>query len=332
MRVVVLHNAVHADSGPDEEDVLVQADAVCVALSGLGHLATRLSCTLDLRALKSMLEEERPDAVFNLVESIEGDGRLIHFVPGLLETMGLPFTGNPAEAFFLTSHKVLAKELLHGAGLPTPAWSGAASRGGEAPGGGRYIIKSIWEDASLGLDDDALVDCSEEALAGFLLAREGEPGAPFFAETFIEGREINLSLLGDVEGGVKVLPPAEILFSGYPTGKPRIVGYRAKWAPDSFEYMNTPRTFSFSDSDEPLLERLSELAVRAWNLLKMRGYGRVDFRVDGDGRPWILEANANPCLSPDAGFTAALDRAGHSYEEGIARILAGALAGVDGRT
>ncbi len=84
---------------------------------------------------------------------------------------------------------------------------------------------------------------------------------------------------------------------------------------------NTPRRFDFPPHDSPLLKRIGELAAACWDLFRVRGYTRVDFRVDPDGRPWILEVNANPCLSPDAGFAAALERAGISYDEAVARIL-----------
>jgi D-alanine-D-alanine ligase len=118
-----------------------------------------------------------------------------------------------------------------------------------------------------------------------------------------------------------VLPAAEIDFSAFPAGKPHLVGYRAKWEEDSFEYQNTPRTFDFPPQDGPLLARIGQLARACWRLFGMRGYTRVDFRVDQAGQPWILEVNANPCLSPDAGFAAALQRAGIAYHTAIARIL-----------
>jgi D-alanine-D-alanine ligase len=122
-----------------------------------------------------------------------------------------------------------------------------------------------------------------------------------------------------------VLPPAEIDFSALPEGKPHIVGYAAKWHAASVEFQQTPRRFEFPDSDAVCLGQLSELALRCWRLFDLRGYARVDFRVDADGQPWILEVNTNPCLSPDAGFAAAVDRAGLPWYAAIARILRAAL-------
>ena len=126
---------------------------------------------------------------------------------------------------------------------------------------------------------------------------------------------------GRAQDGPELLPPAEIRFDAYPPGKVRVVGYRSKWEEGTFEFANTPRTFEFPAQDAPLLANLKELALRCWKLFDLRGYARVDFRVDGEGRPWILEVNANPCLSPDAGFSAATLRAGLTFPDVLCRIL-----------
>jgi D-alanine-D-alanine ligase len=166
-------------------------------------------------------------------------------------------------------------------------------------------------------DDSVLAGLAPAEVGERLAQRAARTGRPCFAEQFIEGREFNLALLA----GPELLPPAEIEFSAYPPDKPRIVGHRAKWQSDSFEYHNTPRRFDFAAADGPLLDELRELARQCWTLFRLRGWARVDFRVDAAGKPWILEVNANPCLSPDAGFAAALQQASIPYDEAIQRIL-----------
>jgi D-alanine-D-alanine ligase len=121
------------------------------------------------------------------------------------------------------------------------------------------------------------------------------------------------------------LPPAEIEFINFATGKPRIVGHDAKWNESTMEYINTPRRFDFPLADRALLDELEALARRCWAAFDLHGYARVDFRVDNDGQPWILEVNANPCLSPDAGFAAALQQADLSFTDAVERIIADAL-------
>ena len=142
----------------------------------------------------------------------------------------------------------------------------------------------------------------------------------FFVEEFIEGREFNLSILAG-ESGSQVLPPAEIIFTNYPEGKPKVVGFSAKWKEDSFEYKNTSRTFTFSKTDEPLLHSLREIAQKCWHIFDLSGYARVDFRVDSQNQPYVLEVNANPCISPDSGFFAACNEAGVPFREAVRRIV-----------
>ena len=325
MRLAVLHDEPPAEPRPDEQDTQEQARHVARQLEALGHAVARVPFGLDLGAARRALEQLATHAVVNLVESAGGSGRLIHLAPALLEVMGLRFTGAGSAAMFATTHKPLAKRLLAAAGLPTPDWVEAGGSGGgvsaRAP---RWIVKSVCEDASIGISDDAVVEvASTERLAALVAERAARLGGEAFAERYVEGREFNLSLLAK-DDGVEVLPAAEIVFEGFPAGKPRIVGYAAKWEEASFESSHTPRRFAFPASDRALLAELEWLARSVWSLFGLSGYARVDFRVDADGRPWILEANANPCLAEDAGFATAAGRANLKPPAVLARILAAA--------
>jgi D-alanine-D-alanine ligase len=134
-----------------------------------------------------------------------------------------------------------------------------------------------------------------------------------------------IALLGGTEDGEpQILPPAEIRFVGYPDGKPTMVGYRAKWEEGSFEFNRTPRTFDFPAADSGLIRSLVDISRACWKAFDLRGYARVDFRVDRAGRPWVLEVNTNPCISPDAGFAAAAGRAGLTITDVVRRIVADA--------
>jgi D-alanine-D-alanine ligase len=333
--VAILHNRVADDASESDRDVLVQVEAVDAALAQLGHARVVVPCDLDLQALQQQLRWLRPQVVFNLVESLAGSDALGFVAPALLDSMAVPYTGSPTVATFLTNHKLLAKQRLSQAGLPTPVWYSDSPGAGSPPGGGpaggpvrpgdRFVIKAISEHASVGLDEHSLVTVTGQAeLQGRLQEFQQALQRPCFAEQFIDGREFNLSLLADA-GGCQVLPPAEIDFSTFPAGKPRLVGYRAKWDPTTFEFHNTPRRFGFPPQDGPLVERIGELARACWDLFGLGGYVRVDFRVDPDSQPWILEVNTNPCLSPDAGFAAALQQAGLGFDEAVARILTDAF-------
>jgi D-alanine-D-alanine ligase len=333
VRLAVVHHAVGPKAPADEQDVLDQAAVVASALTQLGHDVVILRCSLDLATMSRELTTRGIEAVFNLVESLEGTGRLIHLFPYLLDAMGLFYTGANALSQLTTSHKVLAKERLRAAGIATPDWVGPFPKDGSGSNApikagedkeGVWIIKSLWEHASVGLDEGSVVRGNREDVAAMLPQRAALLGGVCFAERFVEGREFNLSLLTGPEGP-QVLPPAEILFEDFAPGTPRMVGYQAKWDPDSHAYQNTPRRFPKAAEDGSLLQNLRKIGVRCWDVFSLRGYARVDFRVDAEGRPWVLEINANPCLSPDAGFTAALEQAGISFEEAVERIVGEAV-------
>jgi D-alanine-D-alanine ligase len=103
------------------------------------------------------------------------------------------------------------------------------------------------------------------------------------------------------------------------------VDYIAKWDQDSAEYQGTQRSFDFPPGDAMLIENLRGIAQKCWHSFELSGYNRLDFRVDAEGKPFVLEINSNPCISPDSGFVAAAQRAGLSYPMIIERILLDAI-------
>ena len=333
MRIAIVNNEAAQTGTPDQLDVLVQVDSIRGTLITLGHEVETIVCGLDLSYVQNCLKKMGAEIVFNLVEDLEGHGRLIHFFPFLLDAMAMPYTGSCAESLLITSNKVMAKERMEKAGLPTPEWIGpypknlyySDNSSSDNLTSGVWIIKSVWEHASIGLDENGLIETRElESVHIAMKKRVTQLGGACFAERFIEGREFNLSVLSGPDG-LEVLSPAEIIFEGYGAEKPRFVDYRAKWDETSYEYHHTPRNFSFGSKDSILISELKRLAVECWKVFGLRGYARVDFRVDNQGHPWILEINANPCLSPDAGFAAAAVNAGISYPDIIKRILDNAL-------
>jgi len=329
MRVAIVNNALGQADAPDQHDVMIQVDSVGKALIALGHEVETISCGFDLSYTGNRLKDFGPEIVFNLVEDLEGHGRLIHLFPFFLDAMAIPYTGSCAESILLTSNKIMAKERLKTAGLPTPEWIGpypvtmpwTGNRKDHSLLPEAWIIKSVWEHASAGLDENGLLRSRDfESVYMAIKKHATRLGGTCFAEEFIDGLEFNLSLLQGPDG-VEILPPAEIIFDGYGNEKPRILGYRAKWDKTSYEYRHTIRTFSFNSKDALLIAELKRLALKCWTLFGLRGYARVDFRVDNHDLPWILEINSNPCLSPDAGFPAAAAYKGIGFAEIVRRIL-----------
>ena len=321
MKAVVLHSDVPEDAGMDEKDAIVQAACVSAALSELGYEPTSMPFSLNCAHIIDMLRDLQPAFVFNIVETMAGQGSLIHVAPSILDFLRIPYTGASTEAMFLTSNKVLAKQILNREGIATPLSLLPHEGRGEHFVEDTYIIKAVWEHASTWFHDDSIIHAKDSHQLREATAHlQRQLGMTCFAEAFIEGREFNISLLAG-DGGPHVLAPAEICFDDFPPGKVRVVDYLSKWVEDSFEYHHTPRCFDFPEEDAPLLLQVTDLALQCWRVFGLRGYARVDFRIDSAGKPWVLEVNTNPCLSPDGGFYAALGRSGLSFTQAIERII-----------
>jgi len=319
--VLVAHNPVGDDADPSTRDVLDQVALVVTGLEALG--APHRAVPVAGRAAAERLELEPDAVVFNLVESPPGAARLQVEVAEALAGRGVPFTGSDAVAIWLTTDKLATRERLVAAGLPVAAGGRLDPRRPDvldrvpAP----WIVKPAWEDASLGLEGGGVCDRPEEAVARAAALERQYGGEPVLVEHLLPGREFNLSLL-DGPGGVEVLPAAEMEYVDFPPGMPKVLGYEAKWDHDSFAYTHTVRRF-LEGRGEPELEReLEGLARAAYQACGLRGYARVDLRLDEAGRPRILEVNANPCLSADAGFMAAAGQAGLDAAAVVARVLA----------
>jgi D-alanine-D-alanine ligase len=272
---------------------------------------------LNLELLKKRILKEKPDVVVNLVETLDGQGRLIYLVAALLKYLDVAYTGSGHYGLQITTDKVGAKAEMITFGLPTPSYF-SVSEINKLETGKKYILKPIWEDASVGIVDESLVSNNTASRA---LEKAMKTGIrDWFFEEYIDGREFNVTLLETISGW-KVFTPAEILFVGFPDGKPKILGYESKWFNQSFEYNNTPRTYEFNQKDSELIQNMKDISLKCIDVFKLNGYVRVDFRVDMNNKPYILEVNANPCLSPDAGFFAACQNEGISYTEMIGFII-----------
>lgn len=318
MKILIVYNLPSDKNSTDDLDVLTQVEAVRKVLIKLGHMIDEYGVDLNLTLFQEKIDEFNPDIVFNLVEALNGTEAYMHFVPQILEKMNIPFTGGSSESLFITTNKVFTKKMFNNYKIQTPKWITPnnifENNGLTSP----CIIKPISVDASVGLDDSLIIydlqNLKEE------LQRRTEKYGECFVEEFIDGREFNISII-DTEKGVKVLPIAEIRFEDYPEGKAKIVNYDAKWEENSFEYSHTVRHFDFEDCDKILLKELENVTLKCWKNFNLRGYARVDFRVDKNNNIYVLEINSNPGIAPDSGFFAASHQYGWDYNKMIKTII-----------
>lgn len=314
-RCCILYNQPHTDALADELDVLDQVEYVETNLHKIGVETYRKGITADFMNEVAELAADRPDFVFNLVESITNKGELCYFVPALLNVHSIPYTGNPVEAMFVTTSKAFTVKFLKQAGVNNPgAFSPSQTR--QLIKGNRYIIKPVWEDGSLGITGESVFTFEPEMAEKLKKYDDNH----WLIQDYIDGREFNISILAG-ENGPDVMPPAEMVFHNSWNDKPRIVDFRAKWEEGTFEYENTKRDFPGDELNPELKKRIDEIALKCWKLFDLKGYARVDLRVDKNDIPYVIEVNANPCISPDSGLVAATRAAGLTFTDVLRRII-----------
>lgn len=331
-RIAVVYNDDAALAHGDAQDLIaVQgvvgcARAVVDALRQRGHDAESRALGPEPRQAWRLVESLSSDLVFNLVEAIGGDARREPAFAWLCELAGLRYTGSPPRAMTLCLEKPLAQALLAARGIPVPR-NVVLARGDEPLDGLPLpaIIKPTREDASHGIASESVVrdEAALRARARYIIEHYSQPA---LAEEFIEGREINVGLL-ETPRGLEVLPLSEIDYTGFPPDMPRIVSYAGKWIETSLDWKLTT-VVEARDLSPEQRARIESVARAAFDILGLAGYGRVDLRLDQHGEPQVIDVNANPDLSPDAGFALAAARADYAYSDVIAWIAESALRSV----
>jgi len=299
-------------------DILTQVEAIEKALQELGYPSVRIPFTRDVSAFIQKMKETSIDMAVNLCETLDDDPRFIGHTAAVLELLGIPFSGSPSAAVMLTTDKVMTKRLLKAHGIRTPRYLIYNGTGNFDFHVLRYpvILKPTFEDASIGIDQESIFTDDRSLKEG--IKEFFDRFGPLLVEEYIAGREFNVSIFG--YPSPRVFPLAEIDFSSFPEDLFPIVGYRAKWDKDSFEYYHTPRK-SLQGLSPALRERIESIALECFHLLMLRDYGRVDMRVNDHGQIYVLEVNANPCLTPDAGFAAAVGEAGMTYADMVKELV-----------
>jgi D-alanine-D-alanine ligase len=303
--------------------VLEEYNAVVRGLRHLGYRARGVNIAEDVRKLERVLKRSKPDVVFNLVEHFRDDPELEAHVAAMFEVYGVAYTGATPFALSLCQKKGLTKDILLGAGVPTPRFRTAHEADIDADHGLRYpiMVKPAREDASSGVAKDSVVNDLEGLQARVAYVFE-EWGGPVLIEEFIDGRELHVGVLGN--DPPEVLPPIEWDFSGLPEGYPRLISYAAKWNPLAEVYHQVHAVCPAAISDE-LLERVEEVVVRAFEVTECRDYARLDIRIGPDDVPYVLEVNPNPDLTEGVSFMEAAEVAGYGFEETLSAIVEYAL-------
>ena len=313
-KCLILYNEPAPDALPDELDVLDQVKFIGNTLKELGYDVSQKGITDNFFREVEQIPGNGYEFVFNLVESVGNKAEILYFIPALLNMHHIPYTGCPVEATFVTGSKVLARKIMKSNGIPV-AGGYKVSEADKLTKGRKYILKPVWEDGSLGITEESVF--TFDGVPPEIIRDKND--RHWFIEDFIDGREFNVSVKAG-PAGPEMLPPAEMIFDGYDDNLPRIVSYKAKWIEGTFQYENSKRRFP-DDLSPKLTRNIREAVFGCWNIFGLKGYARVDMRVDADENVYVLEVNANPCISPDSGFISAALHAGLSFKDIIGDII-----------
>lgn len=317
MRIGVLYDAGSGEWDPkDVASVQNSVREVQGALRHAGYETGRIPVALD--DAKWLRRVQRFDLIFNLCEGVNGLAKYEDYVVAALDLARIPYTGCPSWPVTIAHRKHIANTLLAANGIPVPPF--ALSLGGSIPAHLQFpvIVKPSGEDASVGIDADAI--CTTRKALRQRLEHVNLNWDEVLVQEYVPGREVNVGFIGS-----QILPMAEIEFRNLPDGMWPILTYAAKWDVGSAEDLATvPRCPAKLEPD--LRKRVGQIARAAWELLcGAMGYGRVDIRISPEGRPYVLEVNPNPDISDDAGLSRMARASGWSYDTLICKVVDEAL-------
>ena len=276
----------------------------------------------DLADLKNRIH-----LAFNLCdEGYNNNPRHELHIPAILEMLGIPYTGAGPQCLSSCYDKSLVRGIAKELGINVP--SALIIRSDDSifdlPTSFPLIIKPNFGDSSFGITASSIVNNGSQ-----LLTAVGEIRKQFgydktiIAEDFLRGMDLTFGAIGNNAANFNILPILEEDYSSLPSHLPKICGYEAKWCPDSPYWQLTSRIAQLQDETrDQIISWSMALAER----LECKDYYRIDWRLDEQGSPHLLEVNPNPGWCWDGHLAKMCREADISYEEMIRMILLAAEA------
>jgi D-alanine-D-alanine ligase len=335
LKIVVLYDRVLVDedeeSAPSAEkspvtrtlDKKEVEEEVAEALVKIGHEPVMHEIDGTTRSLLAVARLDC-DLVFNLCESFADDDTADFKIAAFLELLKKKYTGTGTHGLMLAQDKATAKKIFAFHGVHTPMFAKSLrgrldfSHDLQFP----VIVKPAREDGSIGIEFSAVVSSIRELMERMDWLHQ-HFDSPVLIEEYIEGREMYVGVIGNAKP--QALPIIELDLSKLPEGTPRIAGAEVKWGKGTKAYRDTKSAIAEGLPDETVLA-LQQAAIAAYQALELRDYGRIDMRLQADGRVHVIEANPNPWLSSRAEFSLAARKSGRTYTELVGEIVELAMA------
>ncbi len=292
---------------------------VFAALGVLGHTAEHLAIFDDLDMLRQKMETFAPDVIFNLADQFKNNRGFDQNIVSLLEMQGVPFTGCGATGLVLCKHKGISKKILGYHQIHVPNFV-VIPRGQRIARLKRpkfpLLVKPVKEEASYGISQASFVETDEQFKERVAFIHESHD-ADVIAEEYIEGRELYVSLMGNLRP--TVLPIRELIFREVPPNEPKIATYKAKWDEEYRKRWGLQN--QDAELDPALVRHIEQTCRRIYSLLTIEGYARIDLRLTTNNELYFIEANPNPILAEDEDFAHSAAKAGMTYPQLIDKII-----------
>lgn len=295
---------------------------VVSTLREIGHEVYPLGVRDEFLVIRETIERLKPHIVFNLLEEFRSVSMYDQNVVSYLELLHVPYTGCNPRGLMLTRDKSLTKKILSYHHIPSPEFA-VFNVGRKVRRPKRLsfplIVKSISEEASLGISQASIVEDDDKLKERVAFIHESSTvGTSAIVERYIEGRELYVGVLGIKR--LQVLPVWELVLDNLPEEARRIATARVKWNP-KYQKKYRIRSCEAKGLSNGLQEEIRRLAKRVYRILGLSGYARIDFRLDPNGKVYILEVNPNAQLAYGEDLADSAQQAGLSYDALLQRII-----------
>lgn len=302
----------------DPDNMYTEND-VYQALQANGYEVSILGLHNTVSPLFEEIQENRPDVIFNLVEVFDGKAHLEKNMAAFLEMLEIPYTGATSDNIFICNNKGLNKQILSFHKIKIPrfytfyrnhrVWLPKKLK---LPA----IVKPLCEEASRGISQASIAD-SEEAFLDRVKFIHQNMNMDAIAEEYIEGRELYVTVMGHKK--LTVLPMREMKF-GELSEDARIATYKAKWDDKYREKWGIKSVYAGKLANG-VEEEVADICKRAYRALNIKSYLRFDIRVTSEGKVYIIEPNANPCIAKIDEVAQSAMKVGIGYDQLIKKIV-----------
>ncbi len=323
-KIAIVYNLEQEITQGDPQDLIALEDTASTAqylydaMLALGYNVEKIPAHDSLDGFRNALQQYSPlnTFIFNNTDGFNGVNIGSVEVTRTIEELGFKHTGSPPQAIEACTDKILTKQILTKARVPTPAYQVFDKPEGDVKVCFPAIVKPAREDGSVGIDLDSVVN-NDDALFERVAHITETYKEPALVEEFIAGREMNISVWGN--GKIEAMPVYEQDYSLIGNPLEWLLTFESKWNRDSF-YFNNITTRCPADVKPEEASYLQSIAVRTFQSIGLRDFGRVDMRYK-DGKAYVVDINDIPDLSPNSGFPRTAAVAGYDYNSMVKHLL-----------